>query len=73
MKAAKVLAKGQVVIPKEIRDKVRLAPGDRVEVRMTKDGVLLVPLRKTKTELYRGSVKGKLSLEDLERLYSEKP
>ncbi|GFP20355.1 hypothetical protein HKBW3S03_01857, partial [Candidatus Hakubella thermalkaliphila] len=35
MLVARVLQKGQIVIPKEARKKANLAPGDRVEVRIT--------------------------------------
>ena len=33
--------KGQVVIPKDVRDRLRLAPGDTLEVVERPDGVLL--------------------------------
>jgi AbrB family looped-hinge helix DNA binding protein len=73
MTTAKILAKGQVVIPKDVREKFQISPGDRVEVKMAKDGIILVPLRKTRTEKFQGVVRGKLSLDDLETLYAEKP
>ena len=73
MATARVLAKGQVVIPKEIRERAHLSPGDRVEVKMTEEGIVLVPLRKSHTEKSRGMVRGKLSLDDLEKLYAERP
>ena len=72
MLVAKVLAKGQIVIPKEARKKANLVPGDNVEVKVTEDGIIIVPLKKSYTEKFRGIVKGKLSMEELERLYAEK-
>lgn len=72
MSMAKVLAKGQIVIPKDIRDKAKLHTGDRVDVQMTPKGIFVVPIRKTYTEKVRGSIKGKLSLHELEDLYAEK-
>jgi AbrB family looped-hinge helix DNA binding protein len=36
-----VSAKGQVVIPKQVRERLHLAPGDRLEVVERHDGVLL--------------------------------
>ncbi|GFP19954.1 hypothetical protein HKBW3S03_01458 [Candidatus Hakubella thermalkaliphila] len=72
MLVARVLQKGQIVIPKEARKKANLAPGDRVEVRITAEGIVIVPFKKSYTESFRGLVKGKLSLEELEKLYAEK-
>jgi AbrB family looped-hinge helix DNA binding protein len=72
MLVAKVLAKGQIVIPKEARKRVHLSPGEKVEVRVTEEGIVILPLRKSLTDSCRGLVKGKLSLKELERLYAEK-
>lgn len=72
MSMAKVLAKGQIVIPKDIREKANLHTGDKVDVQMTPKGIVIVPIRKTYTEKVRGAIKGKLSLQDLEQLYAEK-
>lgn len=72
MLVAKVLGKGQIVIPKEARKKANLVPGDNVEVKVTEDGIIIIPLKKSYTESFKGIVKGKLSMEELERLYAEK-
>lgn len=72
MIVAKVLEKGQIVIPKKVRKKVNVAPGDKVEVRVTEQGIVISPLKKSFTESFRGCVKGKLSLTELEKLYAEK-
>jgi AbrB family looped-hinge helix DNA binding protein len=72
MPMAKVLAKGQIVIPKEIREKANIHTGDKVEVQMTPKGIVVMPIRKTYTEKVRGIVKGKLSMKELEDLYAEK-
>ncbi len=72
MPMAKVLAKGQIVIPKEIREKANIHTGDKVEVQMTPKGIVVMPIRKTYTEKARGIVKGKLSMKELEDLYAEK-
>lgn len=39
----RVSAKGQVVIPKEVRERLRLVPGRVLDVIETADGVLLRP------------------------------
>ena len=72
MLVAKVLEKGQIVIPKEARKKANISPGDKVEVKVTEEGIIILPIRKTYTDSFKGLVKGKLSLEELENLYAEK-
>jgi len=72
MLVAKILEKGQIVIPKEARKKANLAPGDKVEVKVTKKGIVILPFKKSYTESFKGLVKGKLSMEELEKLYAEK-
>ncbi|MEW6214019.1 MAG: AbrB/MazE/SpoVT family DNA-binding domain-containing protein [Nitrospirota bacterium] len=72
MLVAKVLEKGQIVIPKEARKKANLVPGDKVEVKITEEGIVILPFKKSYTESFRGHIKGKLSLEELEKLYAEK-
>lgn len=73
MQIARVLNKGQIVIPSEIRKKMDLKPGDRVALTISEKGVLISPLRENFTENARGLVKGKLSTEELEVLYAERP
>ncbi len=72
MPMAKVLAKGQIVIPKEIREKANIHAGDKVDVQMTSKGIMVVPIKRTYTEKARGIVKGRLSMRELEDLYAEK-
>ena len=73
MLVAKVLEKGQIVIPKEARKKASLAPGDKVEVKVTEEGIVILPFKKSYTESFKGHVRGKLSLKELEKIYAEKP
>ncbi len=72
MLVAKILEKGQIVIPKEARKKANLAPGDKVEVKVTNEGIVILPFKKSYTESFKGLVRGKLSMEELEKLYAEK-
>jgi AbrB family looped-hinge helix DNA binding protein len=72
MPISRVLAKGQIVIPKEAREKLKISPGDKVRVKVTEYGIVISPLKKTYTEKFKGLVKGKLSMEELEKLYAEK-
>ncbi len=43
---SRVGTKGQVVIPKAIRDRVQLRPGDEVEVELRDDEIVLVARRR---------------------------
>jgi AbrB family looped-hinge helix DNA binding protein len=72
MQVVKILGKGQLVIPKKIREKMRLSPGDNVEIQVDENKIVILPIRKNYTESFKGMVKGKLSLEELEKLYAEK-
>ena len=72
MPTARVLAKGQIVIPKDIREKANIHTGDKVDVQITPKGIVVVPIKKTYTEKTRGLVKGKLSIKDLDDLYADK-
>ena len=73
MLVAKVLEKGQIVIPKEARERAHIGPGDKVEVKVTRRGIIIMPLKDGHTESFKGLIKGKLSLEELEKHYAEKP
>ncbi len=72
MQVAKILGKGQIVIPKKVREKMKLSPGDNVEIQVARERIILLPLKKNYTESFKGTVKGKLSLAELDRLYAEK-
>jgi AbrB family looped-hinge helix DNA binding protein len=73
MLISKVLEKGQIVIPKEVRERTKLSPGDKVEIKVTNEGIMILPFKRSYTEDFKGHIKGKLSLEELEKLYAEKP
>lgn len=68
MKMVKVSSKGQIVIPKDVRDALGLKPGDRVEIRVEGDVAMLVPLKRP-SESMRGigvGVRRKLGLSAVE-------
>ena len=70
MSTATLTSKGQTTIPKEIRDRLHLKPGDRLEFVVQPDGrVLMIPatldVRALKGILPQP--KRKLSLEDMDQ------
>ena len=56
MSAVTISPKYQVVIPKEIRERLGLEPGQRVEAIGYDDRIVLVPVRSAKS--LRGSLRG---------------
>ena len=65
-------SKGQVTIPKRLRDALGLKPGSRVEFEMEPGGRVFVKPgtkpKKTGIEKFRGSMKGGLSTDQILRL-----
>ena len=56
MASVTVSPKFQVVIPKEVREKLGLSPGQKIQVVVYGDRIVLIPVRPTKQ--LRGFVKG---------------
>jgi AbrB family looped-hinge helix DNA binding protein len=65
MHVAKISAKGQVSIPRSIRQAARLAPGDRVGFEMREGEILLIPLRTRTLPELRGIWKTARPVTDL--------
>ena len=77
-----VSAKGQVVIPKDVRERLRFLPGDRLDVVERPDGVLLRKPKKKKTgetfEQITARIRARIkydgppvSIEDMDRAIAE--
>ena len=62
MPIVKTSAKGQVVIPKEIREKLGIVPGKRILFRVVKDHAEIKPLPDDPIKEMRGMLKGGKSL-----------
>lgn len=70
MALARITSKGQTTIPKEIRDYLQLAAGDRVMFVQRDGEVILRPVTQTLLDL-RGSVKPRRRPEDFDRVRQE--
>jgi AbrB family looped-hinge helix DNA binding protein len=65
MKAYTITPKGQVTIPVEIREKLKLYPGDKIAYEDTAAGILIKPAKKDMMADF-GFLKGREQSEDLE-------
>jgi antitoxin PrlF len=70
MPTATITSKGQITVPKEIRDHLGVAPGDRLSFQIGVDGAVLVEPETVDIRTLRGMLKhrGKpVSLEAMDR------
>jgi len=66
-----VTKKGQIVIPKPLRDRFRIRENSRVRLVATEEGVLIRPALQEPSSGLRGVLRGALSIEELDRLLDE--
>ena len=71
MMTAKISAKGQLVIPKEVRKKFDIEPGTFFEIRIEKDNIVLIPMKKGPLDNLYGKFAGENILAELEREHSD--
>jgi antitoxin PrlF len=57
MAAATITSKGQLTLPKEIREALGVGPGDRLAFRIQADGVVTVEPETIALRTLRGSIK----------------
>ena len=62
MPIVKTSAKGQIVVPKEIREKLGIAPGKKVLFRIVDNHAEIIPLPDDPIKALRGMLKGGRSL-----------
>jgi AbrB family looped-hinge helix DNA binding protein len=67
MKAYTITPKGQVTIPSEIREKLKLQPGDKVTYQDTAAGILLKPAKKDMIDDF-GFLKGRREPAELDTI-----
>jgi AbrB family looped-hinge helix DNA binding protein len=71
MASTVVSSRGQIVIPRDVRDRLKLEPGARLEIAETADGLLLTPAKPGRRRApisswrdWRGRLKGTRALEE---------
>lgn len=70
MATARMLDKGLLVIPKEIRARLNLKRGDRLELEVENDHIIARPKSNDLTVEYKGCFEGgKLSFAEMEEIY----
>jgi AbrB family looped-hinge helix DNA binding protein len=62
MKSYSITSKGQVTVPLDIRERLKLKPGDKVIYQDTREGILLKPAKRTMLDDF-GFLKGREKVE----------
>ncbi len=65
---AKISAKGQVNIPKSVRERLNVRAGDRIGFDLSGESVALVPVRAAEPSELRGAFRASRPLPDLGRI-----
>jgi len=60
-----VSTKGQIVIPKEVREKFGLRPGTKIDVKLKGNEITLKPMRENISDVLYGKYRGVDLLKDL--------
>jgi AbrB family looped-hinge helix DNA binding protein len=71
MLATKISSKGQLVVPKEVRKKLKIKPGTFFHVRLEKNMIILIPMKKRPLDNLYGKFAGEKILCELEKEHAE--
>lgn len=71
MLATKISSKGQVVVPKVLRDKLKIKPGTFFHVHLERDNIVLTPVKSTPLERLYGKFAGETILDEFEADHAE--
>jgi len=64
-------SKGQIVVPKEVRKKLKIMPGTYFHVRMDKKSIVFTPMRKRPIDRLYGKLAGENILNVLEKEHAD--
>ena len=67
MLATKISSKGQVVVPKEVRARLKIKPGTYFYVKVEENNIILTPMEKRPIDRLYGRFAGEKILDELER------
>ncbi|HUT72549.1 MAG TPA: AbrB/MazE/SpoVT family DNA-binding domain-containing protein [Desulfatiglandales bacterium] len=67
MLTTKISTKGQVVVPKEVRAKLKIKPGTFFHVQVEKNTIILTPMKKRPIDRLYGRFADEKILDELER------
>lgn len=75
MTTVTVSSKGQIVLPKRLREDLQIHEGDRLELRRERDHIVLLPTPAAQSRRswrdWRGVLRGTRALQDHEREHAE--
>lgn len=71
MLATKISSKGQLVVPKEVREKLKIKPGTFFQVRLEDNNIILTPMEKRPIDRLYGKFAGEKILMELEKEHAE--
>jgi len=66
MLVTKISSKGQLVVPKEIRDKLKIKSGTFLNVHLEKNHIILTPIKTSPLDKLYGKFAGEKILSELE-------
>jgi len=71
MLATKISSKGQIVIPKAVRERLKIDSGTYFSVRVEKEDIVLTPMKATPIERLYNRFAGERILDELEKEHAD--
>ena len=71
MVTTKLSSKGQIVIPKGVRERLNIAAGTLLSIRLEKEAIVLTPVKTTPIERLYGKFAGETIIDQLEKEHAD--